>query len=133
MIHAVADTHTVIWYIFGDQRLSLTARSRIEGAAVMGEYIGFSSITFAEIVYLTEKGRVDSTTTTRLLAAIDRLMPVLLEIPFDRHISQSMQIVLRTEVPDMPDRIVAATAVHLRVPVISRDRKIRLSAVPTIW
>lgn len=32
----------------------------------------------------------------------------------------------------MPDRIVAATAVHLRVPVISRDRAIRLSNVETI-
>ena len=133
MVHAVADTHTVIWYIFGDQRLSPAARSRIESAAVMGEYIAFSSITFAEIVYLIEKGRVDSTTTTRLLAAIDRPIPVLLEIPFNRDIGQAMQAILRAEVPDMPDRIVAATAVHLGVPVISRDRKIRLSAVPTIW
>jgi PIN domain nuclease of toxin-antitoxin system len=37
------------------------------------------------------------------------------------------------EVPDMPDRIIAATAVHLGVPLISRDRKLLLSNVQTIW
>ena len=33
----------------------------------------------------------------------------------------------------MPDRIIAATAQYLGLPLISRDRKIRLSAVETIW
>jgi predicted nucleic acid-binding protein len=33
----------------------------------------------------------------------------------------------------MPDRIIAATALHLGLPLISRDRKIQLSSVPTIW
>jgi len=36
-------------------------------------------------------------------------------------------------VPDMPDRIVAATAVYYSVPVISRDGKIRASNVQTVW
>jgi len=33
----------------------------------------------------------------------------------------------------MPDRIIATTALHLGVPLISRDGRIRLSSVPTIW
>jgi PIN domain nuclease of toxin-antitoxin system len=33
----------------------------------------------------------------------------------------------------MPDRIVAATAFHLGLPVISRDRAIELSDVDAIW
>ena len=33
----------------------------------------------------------------------------------------------------MPDRIIAATALHLGLPLISRDRKIQLSSVNTIW
>ena len=44
-----------------------------------------------------------------------------------------MQQVSREDIPDMPDRIVAATAVYLGVPVISRDGKIRASNVQTIW
>jgi PIN domain nuclease of toxin-antitoxin system len=41
--------------------------------------------------------------------------------------------VSRAEVPDMPDRIVAATDIHLGVSVISRDGNIRASSVNTIW
>jgi hypothetical protein len=35
--------------------------------------------------------------------------------------------------PDMPDRLIAATAASLAVLVISRDGSIRSSAVETIW
>jgi predicted nucleic acid-binding protein len=38
----------------------------------------------------------------------------------------------RAEIPDMPDRIIAATAVCLGVPLVMRDGKIRASAVRTI-
>jgi predicted nucleic acid-binding protein len=41
--------------------------------------------------------------------------------------------VQRDEVADMPDRIIAATALALGVPLFSRDRKIRESQVLTIW
>jgi PIN domain nuclease of toxin-antitoxin system len=44
-----------------------------------------------------------------------------------------MRQVPRADVPDMPDRIVAATAVYYGVPVISRDARIRASNVQTIW
>ena len=44
-----------------------------------------------------------------------------------------MRQVSRDSVPDMPDRIVAATAVYLGVPVISRDGRIRASSIQTIW
>jgi PIN domain nuclease of toxin-antitoxin system len=33
----------------------------------------------------------------------------------------------------MPDRIIAATAMHLGLPLISRDSKIQVSNVHTIW
>jgi predicted nucleic acid-binding protein len=37
---------------------------------------------------------------------------------------EAMRQVPRAQVPDLPDRIVAATAAYLRVPVISRDGRI---------
>ena len=66
MIAAIADTHTAIWYIFADARLSATAKDRIEEAAVQGDQIGVSAISLAEMVYLVEKGRIASDTLTRL-------------------------------------------------------------------
>jgi hypothetical protein len=57
-------------------------------------------------------------------------MPTALA-PLDR--SVAFESVSRAEVPDLPDRIVSATAVALGVPLVSRDGKIRGSQVLTIW
>jgi PIN domain nuclease of toxin-antitoxin system len=48
-------------------------------------------------------------------------------------VADALEFVNRSEVPDLPDRIVAATALALRVPLISRDARIRASQVQTIW
>ena len=48
-------------------------------------------------------------------------------------VANAVTSVPRSEVPDMPDRIIAATALHLNLSLISRDRKIQRSGVHTIW
>ena len=48
-------------------------------------------------------------------------------------IVDAMRNVSRAAVPDMPDRIVAATAVYFGVPVLSRDGRICASNVQTVW
>ncbi len=133
MLRSVADTHTVIWYIFRDVRLSATARNTIEQIAAEGNQVAFSSITLAEIVYLSERGRIDAATLDRLLRAIDSENALLVEIPFDRNIAQALMRVERSQIPDLPDRIIAATALYLGLSLISRDRRIQLSDVNTIW
>ena len=133
MIVAVADTHTVIWYLFNDPRLSNTARQTIKTAAVDGNQIGIASITLAEIVYLSEKNRIPEQTLERLLNAIEVEDSVLIEIPLDKNVVKALVRVERTQIPDLPDRIIAATALYAKVSVISRDRKIKLSSIQTIW
>ncbi len=58
---------------------------------------------------------------------------VLEEAPFTGEIVETMRHVPRAGIPDMPDRIVAATALYFGVPVISRDGRIRASNVRTVW
>ena len=48
-------------------------------------------------------------------------------------ISTSLRQIPRAAVPDMPDRIIAATALALELPLVTRDGKIRASNVETIW
>jgi PIN domain nuclease of toxin-antitoxin system len=133
MLAAVADTHAIIWYIFDDARLSKKARSFLDDAAKDGHLVGVSTITLAEIVYLSEGGRIHLDTLTRLVAALDNPRNVLTEIPFDRHIALTLSRVDRGVVPDLPDRIIAATALRLNVPLITRDGKIRLPDLQTVW
>lgn len=133
MIVAVADTHTIIWYLFNDPRLSDTAQQTIETAAAEGNQIGIASITLAEIVYLSEKNRIPEQTFERLINAIEAENSILIEIPLDKIVVKALVRVDRTQIPDLPDRIIAATALYAKVPVISRDKKIKLSDIQTIW
>ena len=58
MIAGVADTHAALWYLFGDARLSASAKAFIDQAAGSGRKVVLSVISLAEILYLIEKGRL---------------------------------------------------------------------------
>jgi PIN domain nuclease of toxin-antitoxin system len=133
VITCVADTHAAIWYLFHNDRLSVTARRMIEDTAVAGDQVGVSAITVAELVYLVEKVRIDSSALTKLTSALRDPANVLHEVLLDSRIAETMARVPRAEVPDFPDRIIAATALSLDVPLISRDARIRASHVRTVW
>lgn len=68
-----------------------------------------------------------------LSSSIGSRSTVLTVVPFDEIVAGYLHQVERSKVPDMPDRIIAATALSLGIPLISRDRKIQVSAVTTIW
>ena len=133
MFVTVADTHALIWYIYTDRRLSVKAKQFIDNAYKSGNQIGISSITLIEMVYLIEKGRIQAESFSRVVRKLQEMNSLFVEIKVDLDIVRALSKVSAVEVPDMPDRIVAATAVELSVPVISRDGKIQLSRVATIW
>ncbi|MCX7668521.1 MAG: PIN domain-containing protein [Anaerolineae bacterium] len=109
------------------------ARSTIEQVAADGHQIAISSITLIEAAYLAEKGRIAPEAFDRLLQAIEDDDSVLAEVPVDRHIASALRRVDRSQIPDMPDRIIAATALYLNIPLISRAGRMRLSETATIW
>jgi PIN domain nuclease of toxin-antitoxin system len=133
MIAAVADTHAAIWFLFGDPRLSVAARNFIERAAIARQKILLSPISLAEIVYLIEKDRVPRSAFDDLSAALNNPNHIFDEAPFTAEVVAAMRLVSRADVPDMPDRIVSATAIFLGVPLLSRDGRIRASNVQTVW
>lgn len=133
MISLVLDTHTVIWLLHADPRLSPTARKRINQSALRKEQIAISSISLVEITYLEEKARIPANTLTGLLALLSQPDALLVEVPLTSAIVTALRTISRTAIPEMPDRIIAGTALHLGVPLITRDSKIQKSFVPTIW
>jgi len=133
MVGGVADTHAALWHLYGDSRLSRRARDFIHASAGAAQKIGVSSISLAEIVYLVEKQRIPATAFEYLSEAVADPDGVFQEIPLTQKIVRNMKTIVRQEVPDLPDRIIAATALQLGVPVISRDGRIRASNVQTIW
>jgi PIN domain nuclease of toxin-antitoxin system len=133
MILAIADTHTAIWYLFSDPRLGKAASAFIDATIAAGDHIGVSAISIGEMVYLIEKGRIPANALKDLHAATADPKAVLRHVPLDENIAMKMAEVPRQDLPDLPDRVIAATALFYGVPVLSRDGRIRASTIQTIW
>jgi PIN domain nuclease of toxin-antitoxin system len=133
MIVGVADTHAALWYLSNDPRLSPSAGSFLDHASSSGYQVGISSISLAELVYLIEKKRLPASVYSDVEAALDDPAHMFTETPCTRSVIRAMRQIPRVDIPDMPDRIIAATALALQVPIISRDGYIRASALQTIW
>lgn len=132
MIVAIADTHAVIWYLFSDSRLSTVASAFIDNTIAMGDHIGVSAISVAEMVYLIEKGKIPADALRDLHSATSDPKAVLQHVPLNESIAM-MEEISRQAVPDLPDRVIAATALFYGVPVLSRDHQIQASTIQCIW
>jgi predicted nucleic acid-binding protein len=99
-----------------------------------GEYIFISAITLVEMRYLVEKNRIKAAVLTRVEQELDELDPRIVATSVDRSIADALALIPRLIVPDMPDRIIAATALALGLPLVTRDTEIRrLTNVSTVW
>ena len=133
MAAVLADTHAILWYLTADARISRAATAALDNATTAGDPIFVSAITMVEIQYLVEKGRLSAEDRRIVVDAVDDVRNPVRLVPVDRVVVESLGKVSREEVPDMPDRIIAATALALGAPLLSRDRKVRASSVETIW
>ncbi len=131
----VADTHAAIWYVDAPHELSGAAVSALDAAAnAIGEHIIISAITLVEMRYLVEKNRIKASVLTRIEQELDESDPIVVVVSLDRTISDSLTSIPRDIVPDMPDRIIAATAFSFGLPLVTRDRNIRtLANITAIW
>ncbi len=125
------DTHAAVWYALGDKRLSKIARQSIDREFENGRAPFVSAVTMVEIVYLAEKGRIPTQTFSVLkkrFSAGD-----LLVLPLDMKVVEVLDTVPRAVVPDMPDRIIAATAVSREMMLVSCDSRIRTAIDNVVW
>jgi PIN domain nuclease of toxin-antitoxin system len=128
------DTHIIIWYITEPRELSANALAAMEAATTTGEPIYLSAISIVELGYLTEYNRIPAIVLETLLQTLAEPDSEIVIIPVDQAIGLAVQQVDRATVPEMPDRIIAATALHLGCPLITRDHRIQaFTGITTIW
>jgi PIN domain nuclease of toxin-antitoxin system len=133
MTDAVTDTHALIWYLEDSPRLGAAARDAFDASDRGEADIFVPTICLVELVYLHEKGRIPTDLKARLDAELQAGTSGLILAALTFEVANSVALVPRADIPDMPDRIIAATALHLGLPLISRDQRIRRSNVSTIW
>lgn len=128
-MRALADTHTFLWYIAGNERLGSEARAVISDSA---NQILFSAASLWEIAIKVSLGKL------ALDEPYDKLVPAQLElnsidvlpIGFD-HLATLISLPFHHRDPF--DRLIAAQALSLSVPVLSTDGAFDAYGVLRIW
>src|SRR3954468_15803633 len=127
MNEVVADTHAMIWFLFDPPRLSVAATAAMNLAAASTIYL--SAISLVELAYLIDKGRYTDAALDLLIRVVNDPASGVVLAPVDPPVARSVRRVPRKLVPDMPDRIIAATALHLSLPLVTADQRIRSAGI----
>lgn len=131
---AVADTHSLLWA--GDRakrrKLGRAARAHFDRVDQRQAALYVPTIVLVEVGELQQLGRI------KLGSTFDRWLTGLVESKVYIPIDLSADIVRAAhrlyDIPERGDRLIAATAVVMEVPLISRDSAIAKSArVEHVW
>lgn len=127
----VLDTHAFVWWRSGSSRLSSVALDAIEATG----YVVLPDVVLLEIAMLAEAGciKLDRSAGTWLQDAVAD--PSIEVMPIDPEIAQRAIGVRRILGGGDPvDAVIAATALRLNVPLVTRDARLSaLRMIETVW
>jgi PIN domain nuclease of toxin-antitoxin system len=119
----VIDTHILIWYFTGNKRLSEKLKNTIDQVRQHGGRLLVPTIVLAEALNVAAKGRVEF--DFNHLYQLVRAEPEFEVVEFGLDIfDEAMRI---KGIPEIHDRIIAATAKFYGANLLTKDGVIRLS------
>jgi PIN domain nuclease of toxin-antitoxin system len=129
----VLDTHAWVWWVASPERLSPSARQRIDSEAEKAP-VYVSSISAWEVALLVKKGRLELTIAVEDWIEKSESLPVLRFIPVNNQIAVLSNYLPGELHEDPADRIITATALTLGATLITRDQKLQdYPHLETFW
>jgi len=125
----VSDTHSLVWYLLNDKKLSSRALGAFEHASEDGE-VTVPAVVLAEVMYIADKGRITISFRETLseIEACENFRIGSLDIEILRaagNLSHELE---------MHDRLIVATAKVYNATLITCDTQITESGVvSTLW
>jgi len=125
----VTDTVGLIVYL-EKRLLGKHARQIFDSAENAVTIVHVPAMVFAEILYLSEKNRINA--NLRDVKQLLQTRPNFREYPLTQAIIETAEQI--TDVPELHDRLISAVARHLNLELITTDPKINNSNfVTTVW
>lgn len=127
----VTDTHSLIWHMTNDPKLSPEAKAVFQKVDNFQDSIFIPCIVFFELLYLIEKKKVvaDFNSFLAMISSAKNYKVKPLCLP----IIERTKNIPRERVPDPWDRLIAATSMYLNFPLITRDESLREIGLDVIW
>ena len=129
----VLDTHPLVWYLEGNPRPSPRAKAVIDD---QDNSLVLPIIALAEAAFIVERGRTGIPSASDLLVSVQS-DPRIEVYPLSLAIMQ--QSLRATTIPEMHDRLILATALHLQslghtVLLLTKDAFVaRSGLVSIVW
>lgn len=125
MAGVVADTHALLWMLDG----TLPERSQ-SGALRIGDALSARALhisigSFLDLRYLVDSGRRPPQVLDDARSIVDG--EAFTVVPLDLPVIDKMAAISKDEVPDPFDRIIAATALTIDLPLVTADERIHES------
>ena len=126
----VVDTQALWYFLTQPSRLSRRASLAFESASTGEAVIVVPAIVVAELYFLAVKTR-EPVEPSKIIDQIDAIPGLMIT---DLNREQLELLSALTDIPEMHDRLIAAEAVLLDAPVITRDGEILAAAgVEYVW
>jgi len=129
----VIDTHTAVWFLASSPRLSPRAKGEIDEAIAASDPVWVPAICLVELAYLVEKGKLPESAWQSLLELLERPTSGFRAVPFTLDMARALRRIPYAAVPDMPDRMLGATALALNVPLVTSDPRLQAVLPATLW
>lgn len=126
----ILDTHAWIWWVAEPGKLSARARHAIDAA----EALGICAISCWEVAMLAAKRRLELDRDILLWIRQALALPRVTFLALTPEISVASALFLEESPADPADRMIAASALEHRSPIVTKDSRLRsVPRIEIVW
>jgi PIN domain nuclease of toxin-antitoxin system len=133
MSQYVTDTHSLIWHLTQPRKLPSKIRRVFQEADQGQAQILVPSIVLIEVIFIGDRQRIPTSLVNRLFNMDEAANAAYQVVPLSKAVAVTARDFGPAVIPEMADRIIAATAKHLALPLLTSDTAILESGLVKVY
>jgi len=133
MSQYVTDTHSLIWHLTQPRKLSSKIRRVFQEADQGQAQILVPSIVLIEVIFIGDRQRIPDSLVNRLFKMDEAPDAAYQVVPLSKAVAVIARDFGPAVIPEMADRIIAATAKYFDLPLLTSDTAILASGLVKVY